>query len=203
MSEKARSTQEPQPSGSGGGSKPRGGRSWFERNRRDLRFLFIFATCMGLYYLSTLTFLVRDRFFPAYLRLNASLSGSILVAMGQDVSVAGNTISTTSTGAGAIKIERGCDAIEPSALFLAAVLASPVAFRAKLLAGLWGVSALLLVNLVRIVSLFLIKVYYPSLFQTMHLDVWQVVFILAAILLWGLWASRMSRRLSATQDVST
>lgn len=203
MGEQAGSTENKQPLGSDGSPKRRGGRSWFDRNRRDIRFLVIFSTCMGLYYLATLSALVRDQFFPAYLQLNASLSGSILGAMGQEVSVAGNTISTSRAGIGAIKIERGCDAIEPSALFLAAVLASPVAFRAKLLAGLWGVSALLLVNLVRIVSLFLIKVYYPSLFQTMHLDVWQVVFILAAILLWGLWASRMSRRLSATQNVST
>ena len=46
---------------------------------------------------------------------------------------------------------------------------------------------LFLLNLVRIISLFLTGVYYPDLSDVMHTEVWQVVFILAAVLLWAAW----------------
>lgn len=94
----------------------------------------------------------------------------------------------------AIEIERGCDAIEPSALLASAVMASPVPFVSRLLAVGAGTALLMLLNLVRIISLYLFQVHYPAAFETMHLDVWQALFIILAIVLWGMWASRAVRR---------
>ena len=167
-------------------------RSWLHANRSDLRFLLIFGLCLGAYFLSTLTPPVKHGFFPAYLRLNARASGAILRVLGQDVSVRDQSI--VSADGPAIDIERGCDAVEPSALFVSAVLASPVPFASRLFAAVAGSFALMLLNLVRVVSLFLVRVYHPDAFETMHLDVWQALFIILAILLWAMWASRMARR---------
>ena len=99
------------------------------------------------------------------------------------------------TGAGgeSIHIERGCDAVEPSALFVAAVMASPVPFLSRLSAAVGGTLILMLINLVRVISLFLIRVYAPGAFKIMHLDVWQALFIFLAIALWALWASRNTK----------
>lgn len=184
------------------GHKP-DGRSWLDRNRSDLRFVLVFFSCVITYYLLVLTPPIRDGFFPAYLKLNAQVSGQLLNYMGQEVHVNDKVISLArpDKASGSIEIERGCDAVEPSALFLAAVFASPVFFRAKLLAALWGVSALMLLNLVRIVSLFLVRVHYPEMFEVMHLDVWQVVFIFFALFLWGKWASKMAQRMAKQNHV--
>jgi exosortase/archaeosortase family protein len=167
------------------------GKSWFERNRRDIRFLTIFATVLLVYFGATLTPPVKNWFFPAYLRLNAQVSGGLLRALGQNVKVEDRAISIS--GGATLQIERGCDAVDPSALFVAAVIASPVRWTSRFPAALGGTLLLMVLNLARVVSLFFVRLHYPKAFDFMHLDVWQALFIFLAILLWGLWASRASR----------
>ena len=84
--------------------------------------------------------------------------------------------------------------MEPSALFVAAVLASPVALRSRIVAAAVGTIFLMLVNFLRIVSLFLTAVHWRRAFDIMHLDVWQTLFIILALLLWALWAARATRK---------
>lgn len=176
-------------------------RSWYAANRSDLRFLLIFGLCLVLYYVLTLTPPVRQGFFPAYLRLNAIVSGAILNAFGEEVRVDDQTM--ISVEGPSIKIERGCDAVEPSALFVSAVLASPVSLLSRLAAAGVGTVLLMLLNLVRIITLYLVRVYYASAFETMHLDVWQALFILFALFLWAMWASRAARKRAVRSNAST
>ncbi len=178
-----------------------GVRGWLRANWTDLRFLAVFAACMGVYYLGSLTAPIEHGFFPAYLRLNAAASGAILRTFGEDVTTRDRTL--ISAAGPTIQIERGCDAVEPSALFVSAVLASPVPLLSRLSAALAGTVLLMVLNLIRVVSLFLVRVYFPNAFDTMHLDVWQALFIILAIVFWAIWASRMSRRRAARADDST
>ena len=159
---------------------------------RDLRFLVVFALLMGVYYSGTTTAAVKERFFPWYLTLNAEGSVAVLHASGVDyVSRIHHSLNSSR---GSITVERGCDAVEPTALFVSAVLASPVRMMAKLPAVVVGTLVLAVVNLVRIISLFLSAVYWRAAFDILHLDVWQAAFILLAILMWALWASWAVRR---------
>jgi exosortase/archaeosortase family protein len=174
---------------------------WIARNRSDLRFLLLFGTFMGAYYLITLTPPVRDGFFPAYLRWNASISGRALRSFGEELTVEDQ--SMISDKGPSVQIERGCDAVEPSALFVSAVLASPVPLVARLSAAMVGTLLLLLINLVRVASLFLVRVHYPRAFDVMHLDVWQALFIFLAITLWAIWAARMSRKRKEHEHAAT
>ncbi len=87
-----------------------------------------------------------------------------------------------------LQIDRGCDGIEPTALFLALILAFPAPFRRKLPALVLGIPLLVGLNLARVASLYLVGVYYPRLFHVMHVDVWQAIFIFLAILFWVIWA---------------
>jgi len=165
-----------------------------------LRFLLIFAVLIGLYYVTTTFGFVKQGFFPRYLSLNAWASVVLLNAMGyDDVSLEGRSIQSPSF---AIQIERGCDAVEPSALFIAAVLASPVLLRRKIPAVIIGSSLLLMLNLVRIITLYLTGLHFRSLFDTMHLDVWQAAFIVLAILFWAGWASWVGRTPARQPDAT-
>jgi exosortase/archaeosortase family protein len=175
--------------------------AWYRANRNDLRFLLIFVSLLGLYYLLTLTPPIKRGFFPAYLRANAVACGAILRAFGEAATVQGQAI-VSPLGA-SIQVERGCDAVEPSALFVSAVLASPVAMSSRLAAVVAGTIALAVLNLIRVVTLYLVRVYWPAAFDTMHLDVWQALFIVIAIVLWGAWASRAAKQRTASVDVST
>ena len=78
-------------------------------------------------------------------------------------------------------------------MFFEAVLAFPARVKAKRWGIAIGVPALTLLNLVRIVSLYVIGVHFHSLFEAAHLGVWQTVFILATIVLWFVWALRATR----------
>ena len=47
---------------------------------------------------------------------------------------------------------------------------------------------MLAINLVRIVSLFYIRIHFPAAFEIMHVEVWQALFIFLALLCWIVWA---------------
>jgi exosortase/archaeosortase family protein len=93
-----------------------------------------------------------------------------------------------------VSIERGCDAVQPSALFCAAVLASPVPLLSRLAAVGVGTTLLMILNFVRILTLYYTGAYLRWAFEVMHLDVWQALFIFLAILFWALWAAWNTRR---------
>jgi exosortase/archaeosortase family protein len=162
---------------------------------RDLRFLAIFGLLMLIYYFVSTTEVMTNRFFPWYLKVTTDVSGAMLKATGyQDVRVEGNDL----VGAkGRITVERGCDAVAPTALFVSAVIASPAVIGMKLVAVIGGVTILMVVNVIRIITLFLTAVHWSAAFDVMHLDVWQAAFIFLAIVLWALWASWAAKRARA------
>ncbi len=159
---------------------------------RDLKFLAIFGLLMVGYYFVTTTDIVANRFFPWYLKATTDAAGATMHAFQyKSVSVDGNDLVGKR---GRITVERGCDAVAPTALFVSAVIASPAAVSLKLAGIIGGVAILMAVNLFRIISLFLTAVYWPKAFDVMHLDVWQAAFIFLAIVLWALWASWAAKR---------
>lgn len=154
---------------------------------------------MGLFHLACATTFVRKTAFPGYLRFNAEVSGWILGIFEDRVTVEGQSVGSPRYH---LTIERGCDAIEPSALFIAGVLAFPAPLLSKLPGLLLGTVCLLVLNLIRIVSLFYVGVYWPKAFHVMHVDVWQALFIFLAILFWTLWALRASRAVALKAHAS-
>jgi len=158
-----------------------------------LRFFTLFAILMVLFYLGTVTSFYNNNFLPSYLHFNAEISGLILSGLGQDVNVEGTSILSPIHS---IKLIRGCEAIEPSALFIAAVLAFPAPFLLKMPGIIIGTLSLLTLNLIRIISLFFVGIYYPQAFEIMHIEVWQALFILLALLFfvfWLLWVTQRQR----------
>lgn len=92
-----------------------------------------------------------------------------------------------------IEVVDACDGVIPSCIFLAAVLAVPGHWRAKLWGCLLGVPAILAINLVRIVSLVLLGAWRPDLFEKVHIYVGQALVIASSLALWLSWAERFVR----------
>lgn len=153
--------------------------------RPILRAVLVFGICMVAFYIFEATALFQDTVFPAYLRFNAHVSAAIVNVFGENASVQGTSIASP---AFAVDIRRGCDAVEPSALCIAAVLALPVAFWRRLVGIAVGTLLLMVVNQIRIVSLYYVGARWPAAFEVMHLDVWQAAFILLVIVYWAVWA---------------
>jgi exosortase/archaeosortase family protein len=155
------------------------------------RFGLKFAALMTLFYVVS-SFSFFDRMLLSYLELNAWACNGILDGFGQPTQVSGVTIQSPHF---AMAIRRGCDAVEPTCLFCAAVLSFPAPWRAKLAGMLAGIVVLQLLNLVRIVTLYWVGIYFPTFFYSAHVELWPTAFIFVAILLfvgWLNWSAKMS-----------
>lgn len=159
--------------------------AWFRAKLPILRFVGLFGLFMSLAYVCEITPSVRKHVFPAYLRHNAWVSGVILRAMGEDASVRDRSISSPRY---ALQVQHGCNALLPTALFVSAVLACPVRFTAKIPGVVIGAIVLMVMNLVRIVSMFYAGIHIPSYFNAMHAHVWPTVFVSLSVVLWLTWA---------------
>ena len=162
---------------------------WYANTGPIWRFGLKFGGLMALYYVVVLTPFC-DGLLYAYLGVNAWLANGILNWLGQDSRVSEITIRSARF---AITVRRGCDAIEPSWFFCAALLSFPAPLARKVIGIVAGAVMLQVLNLVRIVSLYFIGIHYPKFFSPAHVEIWPVVFILVALLLWLGWIN-WSRR---------
>lgn len=167
------------------------------KDDRYFRFLFFFGLWILVFYILATRDYARQTVFPRFLEANSSAAGVILNLIGEDVTVKGTHISGNKPPKFSIEVARGCDAVEPLALFCAAVLASPVSIIARVIGVLAGSVSLIVLNFVRVVSLYWIGVHWRKAFDTMHLEVWQVIFIFLAIVFYFAWASQVLRRVTA------
>jgi exosortase/archaeosortase family protein len=93
-----------------------------------------------------------------------------------------------------VDIAIDCNGAWAFAIFVAAVLAMPgCGWRARAWGIGLGVPALWIVNTIRVVSLYFVAVYIPSVFEELHLYVWQFLIIAAALGLLLLWAEYFVR----------
>lgn len=159
--------------------------SWLAGKRPILRFVLVFAVLTAAFNILYYAKLARTDLFRSYLNANALVSAFVLRGLGTEAQASSGVLSSS---AFSMKIAVGCDGLQPIALYCFAVLASPIPWRFKLPGLLAGTAALLGLNVVRIVTLFWAGLHAPRLFEMLHVDVWQTVFIIAALLLWILWA---------------
>jgi exosortase/archaeosortase family protein len=139
------------------------------------------------------------KILPAYHRLIAAASARVLSLLGENTRVLETGIFSPEFS---LQIVGGCDAIEATGLFVCAVLAFPAGLRRKVVAILGGVLALAVLNLVRVVSLFLIGVHLPSIVNFMHVEIWQGLFIIFAVMLWVVWLLWITRNPVQIQTIS-
>jgi exosortase H (IPTLxxWG-CTERM-specific) len=162
----------------------RWGVAWFRAKNPVLRFVVVFGLLLGLFYATVPSSFFLRTVLPPDLRFNARLASAVCNWFGQRTIASDSAISSNRFS---IKVDWGCDGTEPVALFVAAVLAFPAPFRRKIPGILLGMVILAMVNLVRIVSIFLVGVYFPCAFEWMHVAAWPAIFILLAVVLWASW----------------
>ncbi len=162
-------------------------RAWFIAKGPVLAFGAKFGALMLLLY-GLLALPFAERMLYSYLEVNAWVSNFILNLLWQGTHVTDVTIRSPEF---AIAIRRGCDAIEPTGLLCGAILAFQGSLSRKLVGMVAGTIILQLLNLVRIVSLFLIGSHMPAFFPSAHLEIWPALFIIVAIICfvgWKGWA---------------
>lgn len=135
---------------------------------------------------------ISERWFDAYLAFYARAAGLALHQLDSAVSVSGSDI----LGRYPLRIVKNCDAIEVHILFASAVLAFPTSWRRRALGLGLGLPALVALNITRICSLYFIGSSAPASFELFHLEVWPLVLVACAALLFLVWANWSERRAS-------
>ncbi len=157
-----------------------------------------FIALMGLYYyLSFKPFFIESINNPI-LKGYASAGHQILNLLGMGTSHTNFSISSSEFS---INVGRGCDAVSPTVLLLVAVLLFPVAFRWKWQMLLIGPLILAAINLVRVVSLFLIGRQSKQLFEIFHTEIWQGLFIFLVFLGWAYWVNWAMKKQAEHENV--
>jgi exosortase H (IPTLxxWG-CTERM-specific) len=163
--------------------RPTGWRSY----RREIQFLVLFVLLLGGGFALIAWQPVNDGVVVPFTAGVAKVSAAILDLLGQETTMNGTRVYGNGF---AVDIENGCNGIEALIIFLSATLSFPASWKARLTGLVLGVIGIQLVNLVRVVALFLTGVYFLPLFDDSHTVVWQTVVILFAVLLWIFWAQR-------------
>lgn len=172
-----------------------------QSNRPLLRFVILLGGLFALFNVAFYAWIAESEFLGKYLALNARISAPVIRFLGTDARADGIDVRSPQFS---LEVKHGCDALQPSAFFVFAVLSSPVgvSLRRRVLPILVGTAALLALNIVRIVTLFYTGLKFPTWFETMHLDIWQAVFIFLPLVFWISWARRAVRRPAESTDAS-
>jgi exosortase/archaeosortase family protein len=127
-----------------------------------LRFAPTAAVLLGAYYFPYAQDGRARALINGFLHAYAASAGLVLRAFDPSVRVVGQEI----TGAFAMRIVQTCDAMDVTILFVSAVVSWKAPIGRRLLAAVVGAFALGILNLLRICSLYLIGMLWPSLFET-------------------------------------
>ncbi len=161
------------------------------QERRSRSVVGFVARFLGLLILFYTAYTLSFESAPVQLHLRAiARAAHLLLSLLYDVDLSGTVIQHQRFGA---DVGIGCDASYPILCFVAGVLAFSATWRQKLVALVFGVGLLEFLNLLRIVTLFVIGVHYYDYFHLFHTMIWEGLFVLVSLLLWSLWASRVVR----------
>jgi len=180
--------------GSSRSSRKTAGKSDGKQRDEARRFLVKFVILIAVLYGIVAAKPVNDAMVVPFTAWIATGTAGVLSPFNEQV-IADGTLVTD--GMTSVNIENGCNAVEACIILVAAIVAFPATVRSKLLAVLGGCVALQLINLVRTSSLFLLLKYQPTLFETAHGGVWQVVLVLLAVAFFLVWSSRQKAALAS------
>lgn len=91
-----------------------------------------------------------------------------------------------------VNIMNVCNGLEVTAIFFATVLGFPARWRNKILGLAIGYPIIYLINIIRIVVLFILGFKMPDIFETVHYYYAQAFVILATVGVWLIWVSLYS-----------
>ncbi|CAD7773173.1 Transmembrane exosortase (Exosortase_EpsH) [Candidatus Methanoperedenaceae archaeon GB50] len=120
--------------------------------------------------------------------LTAIVLGFILSIFGLDAAASGSAVRVNGFG---MEIVDECTGIFEMLVYAAAVLAFPTSRNKKAIGLAFGIPLLGLLNMVRLICLAFVGMYYPESFEFVHLYLWQVTLILLIVIVLSIWILRV------------
>ncbi len=171
----------------------RGGRrsflSLFKANLPIIRFILITIVSLVVFFVLLRLKFIQDHFIAPYTEFVAATSRFALRLLGIEAYGRGSLISSPEFS---VNIMNVCNGLEVTAIFLATVLGFPATRKSKLIGLAIGYPVIYLINIFRIIVLFILGFKMPNIFQTVHYYYAQAFVILATVGVWLIWVSLYS-----------
>ena len=120
-------------------------------------------------------------------RWSALISYMALGIIDLPVSIDGVIISAQGFS---VRVIRECTVVGPVLVMGMGIFSYPASFRRKAWGVVWGTLIMLLVNQIRMASLFFIGIKFPLLLEVTHLVIWQGILIAIGIVIWLIWVEK-------------
>ncbi|HWZ95185.1 MAG TPA: archaeosortase/exosortase family protein [Opitutaceae bacterium] len=156
--------------------------------------------CFGLNFIGLIAFFSAISLLPfvqslvtGYLKLDGRLASTALNWLGQQTHASGDSVVSSRF---AVTILDECSANEFVVFLWAGLLAFPTTRRRKIAGLVLGTLGIVSINLIRIVTLFLVGAHRPHFFATVHEELWPGLLSMAMILFvagWASWATPKER----------
>jgi exosortase H (IPTLxxWG-CTERM-specific) len=156
------------------------------------RFIVIFLVVLiGLFTLEMQTSVQQHLVLP-FTAMLAKISAALILPFDASVQAYGKVLQFTDTGF-AVSIEAGCNGVEATIVLVAAVLAFPAPWRARLAAIALGFLAIQVLNILRIISLFYLGNWNLEFFSWFHLYLWPALIMLDVLIVFVVYLRYLSR----------
>ena len=152
-----------------------------------VRFLATFFALTGLFALIARASWVMDEVRRPLSVAIATLTEALLAPFG----VVARKANTIVFDGFAVAVVDACDGVQPTYIYVAAVLAFPALWRERLVGVAAGGLLVFVANLVRVASLLVLGAHWPAAFDRVHLYVWQLALVLLAMGVWIFWVERI------------
>lgn len=148
------------------------------------RYLIAYAVAIVLFLYFYNSYFYESNILVYITSFQSGIASFVLNVFGHETTVIGPVLSNLN---GSISVARGCDGVEPISMYLLAILIVPLSFNKKLPGILIGIGVLLVLNIIRIIILFLASIYFPSLFDFLHIHGGYIIFMIITIVIWLSW----------------
>ncbi len=145
------------------------------------RFVVVFVLVLVTLFTIEMLIPVQEHVIIPFTGILASISASIILLFDSSIVAYGKILQFGESGF-AVSIEAGCNGVEASIVLIAAVIAFPASWRARLTTIGLGFLAVQAMNIVRIISLLYLGDWNIDLFLWVHLYLWPALIMLDVLI---------------------
>lgn len=165
------------------------------------RFVTVFVLILVSLFTIEMLVPVQKHVIVPFTEMLAHISAALIKPFDETVLSYGKILQFRDTGF-AVSIEAGCNGVEATIVLIAAVLAFPASWKARIVAILLGFVAIQVMNLARIISLFYLGDWNMEIFSWIHLYLWPALIMLDVLIVFIVYLRYLSGDAETAEAVS-
>ena len=163
-----------------------------------MRFMLIFLIVLICLFTLEMQSSVQQAVIEPFTGILAKVSAALIMPFDSTVLAYGKVLQFGPGGV-AVSIEAGCNGVEATIVLIAAVLAFPAPWRARLAGIVLGFLAVQALDIMRVIRLVYIGNWNLDIFSWVHLYLWPALIMLDVLIVFIVYLRYLSRRAPGSQ----